>query len=102
MLLLFLRQEGDVLFQQGNTCTHTAAAMQHVLRGVQQLPWPVRSPDLSSIAHVWDMMKWELILSPEPAETIAELQQQVQLLFFSFCHVFCAIYILLNVRLSLL
>ena len=60
VLLPFLRQEGDVLFQQDNARLHTAAATQRALRGVQQLPWPERSPDLSPIEHVWDMMKREL------------------------------------------
>ena len=74
MLLPFLRQGGDVLFQQDNACPHMAAAMQHALYGVQ-LPWPARSPDLSPIEHVWDTMKRELTLSPEPVTIIAELQQ---------------------------
>ena len=34
MLLSFLRQEGDVLFQQDNARPLTAAATQHALRGV--------------------------------------------------------------------
>ena len=78
VLLPFLRQEGDVLFQQDNACPHMAAAMQFAPRGVQQLPWPARAPDLSPNEHVWDMMKRELALYPEPTTTIAELQQWVQ------------------------
>ena len=35
VLLSFLQQAGDVLFQQDNACPHMAAAMQHALRGVQ-------------------------------------------------------------------
>ena len=61
-----------MLFQQDNARPYTAAATQRALRGVQ-LPWPARSPDLSPIEHVWDMMKWELTLSPESAATIAKL-----------------------------
>ena len=45
----------------------TAAATQRVLRGVQLLPRPSRTPELSPIEHVWDTMKRELTLSPEPA-----------------------------------
>ena len=78
VLLPFLRQEGDMLFQQDNAHPHMAAATQRALRGVQQLPWPARSPDLSPNEHVWDMVKWELTLSPEPAAIIAELRQRVQ------------------------
>ena len=67
-----------MLFQHDNACPHTAAGMQCAFCGVQQLLCPARSPDLSLVEIVWDMMKWELTLSPEPATTIAELQQQVQ------------------------
>ena len=74
VLLPFLRQEGDLLFQQDNARLHTAAATQRGLRGVQQLPWPVRTPDLLLIEHVWYIMKREFTLSPEHATTIAELR----------------------------
>ena len=42
------------------------------------VPWPARTPALLPIEHVWDMMKWELTHSPEPATTIAELRQRMQ------------------------
>ena len=64
-------------FQQDNTHPHMAAVMQPTLYDVQ-LPWPAQFPDLSPIEHVWDMMKWELTLTPEPATTIAKLWQRVQ------------------------
>ena len=35
VLLPFIRQEGDVLFQQDNARPHTAAATQRTLRDVQ-------------------------------------------------------------------
>ena len=62
-----------MLFQQDNTYPHTAAVTQCALCRVQELLWPVRSPILSSIEHVWDMVKQEVTLSPEPATTIAKL-----------------------------
>ena len=78
MLLPFLQQQDDILFQQDNTHPHMAAATQCALCGVQQLPWSATSPDLLPIEHIWDMMKQELTLFPEPAIAIAKLQQQVQ------------------------
>ena len=66
MLLPFLRQEGDVLFQQNKACSHMAAAMQHALLGVQQLPLPARSSDLSPIEQVWDMSRNLLFLQSLP------------------------------------
>ena len=49
-----------VIFQQDSARPHTVVATQRALRRVQQLPWPARSQDLSSIEHVWDMMKRQL------------------------------------------
>ena len=46
VLLPYLRQEGDVLFQQDNAHPHSGAATQRALRGVQQLLWPTRIPRL--------------------------------------------------------
>ena len=69
-LLAFLRQEGEVPFQQENPHSHTAAATQLVLCDVQQLPWLVRSQDLSPIEYVLGMIKREF--TPEPATTIDE------------------------------
>ena len=37
VLVPFIRQESDVLFQQDNVCPDTAAAMQRALHDVQQL-----------------------------------------------------------------
>ena len=50
--------------------------MQRTLSGIQQLPWSERTPDPSPI-ELWDMMKQELTLSPEPATIIANLRQLV-------------------------
>ena len=63
MILSFLRQEDGVLF---NRTTHIHIRL--LRRKVQQLPWPARSPNLSLIEHIglWDMMKKEVTLSPEP------------------------------------
>ena len=46
----FLRQEGDVFFQQDNAGPHRATVMQHALCGIR-LSWPAVSPDLSPIEH---------------------------------------------------
>ena len=64
-------------FSAGDARLHTPAATQRSLRAVQ-LPWSARTPDLSPIEHVWDMMKQKLTLFPEPATAIAELRQRLQ------------------------
>ncbi|GFV64926.1 transposable element Tcb1 transposase [Trichonephila clavipes] len=40
--------------QQGNAWLHTAMVSQDNLRTVTIFLWPVRSPDLSPIEHIWD------------------------------------------------
>ena len=50
---------------------------RYIAHGVQ-LPWLAKFPEISPIEHIWDMMKRELILSAEPATTIAELRKLMQ------------------------
>ncbi|GFY22488.1 transposable element Tcb1 transposase [Trichonephila clavipes] len=54
------------------------------LTACQTLPWPARSPDLSSIEHVWDMMARRLNLSGNVDDLalhleyiLQELQQEI-------------------------
>ncbi|GFU38503.1 transposable element Tcb1 transposase [Trichonephila clavipes] len=42
----------------------------------QTLPWPARSPDLSSIEHVWDMMGRRLHL-PGNVDDITQCLEQI-------------------------
>ena len=51
---------------------------QHALRGVKQLPWSARSPDLSPILSTYGTIPREFTLFPEPATNTAELWQRVQ------------------------
>ncbi|GFU66397.1 transposable element Tcb1 transposase [Trichonephila clavipes] len=42
------------IVQQDNARPYTARVSQDCLHTVTTLPWPVRSPDLSLIEHIWD------------------------------------------------
>ncbi|GFU54505.1 transposable element Tc1 transposase [Trichonephila clavipes] len=53
------RRPGPI-FQQDNARPHIARVAQDFLRHFQTLPWPVRSPDLSPVKHVWDQLKRQL------------------------------------------
>ncbi|GFU07480.1 transposable element Tcb1 transposase [Trichonephila clavipes] len=44
----------ESIFQQGNAQPHTARVSQDCIRTVTTLTWPIRSPDLSPIEHIWD------------------------------------------------
>ncbi|GFU55807.1 DDE_3 domain-containing protein [Trichonephila clavipes] len=48
----FLNGLPGAIFQQDNARPHTARVAQDFLRHFQTLPWPGRSPNLSSVEHV--------------------------------------------------
>ncbi|GFW51907.1 transposable element Tc1 transposase [Trichonephila clavipes] len=56
----FLNGLPGAIFQQDNARPHTARVAQDFLRHFQTLPWPVLSPDLSPVEHVWDQLKRQM------------------------------------------
>ena len=74
VLLPFLLQYPGLTFQQDNARPHTARVALNCLQACPTLPWPARSPDLSPIEHVWDMMGRRLHLT----ETVDDLARQLQ------------------------
>lgn len=74
--LPYLQGLPNALFQQDNARPHTARISQQALRGVQMLPWPAYSPDLSPIEHVWDLIGRRLQTLPQP-RTDDQLWQMV-------------------------
>ncbi|GBN61048.1 hypothetical protein AVEN_131412-1 [Araneus ventricosus] len=63
--LSWLSQAPDCKFD--NTRPHTVVVTQHALHSVYMLPWPARSPDLSPIDHVWDIIGRQLQRHSQPA-----------------------------------
>ena len=45
---------------------------------VSLLPWPARSPDMSPIEHVWDMVGRRLIRQGPPGPTLDALWARIQ------------------------
>ncbi|GFV58466.1 DDE_3 domain-containing protein [Trichonephila clavipes] len=58
----FLNGLPRAIFQQDNARPHTARVAQDFLRHFQTLRWPVCSPDLSPVEHVWDQLKRQMSL----------------------------------------
>ncbi|GFU64369.1 DDE_3 domain-containing protein [Trichonephila clavipes] len=56
----FLNGLPGLIFQQDNARPHTARVAQDFLRHIQTLPWPARSPEFSSVEHVWDQLKRQM------------------------------------------
>lgn len=75
----FLHDTPDAIFQQDNARPHVAARTRAFLlsQDVRLLPWPTRSPDLSPIENVWDMVKRRVRRCDPMPTTKDELWNQV-------------------------
>ncbi|GFX40683.1 transposable element Tc1 transposase [Trichonephila clavipes] len=63
------------VFKQDNVRPQTSVVTQNALKSVDMLSWPTRSPNLSAIEHVWDIIGQH---HPQSAMTVPVLTQQVQ------------------------
>ncbi|GFV38793.1 transposable element Tcb2 transposase [Trichonephila clavipes] len=64
-----------LIFQQDNARPRMARVSQDCLRTVTTLPWPVRSPDLSPIKHIWNHLGPRVRHPTSLNEPEARLQQ---------------------------
>lgn len=73
----------NAMFQQDNARPHIARiSVDHLEQAnVRILPWPPRSPDLSPIEHVWDMMGRRLNDLPHQPETLQQLRHEIQIIW---------------------
>ncbi|GFU24608.1 transposable element Tcb2 transposase [Trichonephila clavipes] len=60
----FLNGLPGAIFQQDNARRHTTRVSQDFLRHLKTLPWPARSPDLSTVEHMWDQLKRQMPSCP--------------------------------------
>ena len=74
-VLLLLQATLHAIFQQDSARPQVASVVQAFFqrRWVSLLPWPGRSPDMSPIEHVWDMVGRRLIRQCPPAPTLDAL-----------------------------
>lgn len=79
-LLPYLRTLPNPTFQQDNARPHVARVTLDYFEHaeINLLPWPPRSPDLSPIEHVWDMMGRRLNNLQQPPQTLAALRHEVK------------------------
>ncbi|GFU39718.1 transposable element Tc1 transposase [Trichonephila clavipes] len=64
-----------LIFQQDNAKPHTARVAMNCITAYQAFPWPARSPNLSPIEHVWDMIGRRLHLLGNVDELARQLEQ---------------------------
>ncbi|UYV71493.1 hypothetical protein LAZ67_8003491 [Cordylochernes scorpioides] len=60
VLLPLLTHHPELTCQPDNAQPHTACVTMDCLQSCRTLPWPVRSPDLSPIEYIWNVMERRL------------------------------------------
>ncbi|UYV74872.1 hypothetical protein LAZ67_12001574 [Cordylochernes scorpioides] len=73
-LLPFLSHHPGLTFQQDNDRPHTARVTMDCLQSCRNLPWPARSPDLSPIENIWDVMRRRL----QPSRNVDYLARRLE------------------------
>ncbi|GFW10566.1 transposable element Tcb2 transposase [Trichonephila clavipes] len=64
------------VFQDDNARPHRARLVENILETetIQRMEWPVYSPDLNPIEHVWDMLGLRIAARPRPPATVRDLE----------------------------
>lgn len=78
-VILPTAREHGLTLQQDNARPHTCRLAQDALNAsaVPRLLWTARSPDLSPIEHVWDIIQRRLQAYQEPPATLQRLAERV-------------------------
>ncbi|GFX88609.1 transposable element Tcb1 transposase [Trichonephila clavipes] len=74
-VLPLMQRLPGAIFRQDNALPHTARVSQDCLLTVTPLPCSGRSPDLSTIKHIWDRLGWRVRHPTSLNELEARLQQ---------------------------
>ncbi|UYV69295.1 hypothetical protein LAZ67_6003159 [Cordylochernes scorpioides] len=85
VLLPFLSHHPGLTFQQDNARPHTARVTMDCLQSCRTLPWPARSPDLSPIEHIWDVMGRRL----QPSRNVDYLARLLETIWRSRLAIYC-------------
>ncbi|GFX13827.1 transposable element Tc3 transposase [Trichonephila clavipes] len=70
----------DFIFIDDNAPCHRAVLIDDFLEteNIQWMAWPVNSPDLNPIEHVWDMLGRQIAAISHPPSSVTELKRALQ------------------------
>ncbi|GFW94259.1 transposable element Tc3 transposase [Trichonephila clavipes] len=70
----------DFIFMDDNAPCHRAVLIDDFLEteNIQRLSWPVNSPNLNPIEHVWDMLGRQIAALSHPPSSVTELKRTLQ------------------------
>ena len=76
-IIPYVQLHNDSIFMHDNARPHVAQVCQGCLRAhdVQVLDWPLYSPDVNPIEHLWDHLDWKVRLRNPPPRNLAQLRQ---------------------------
>ncbi|GFX08848.1 transposable element Tc1 transposase [Trichonephila clavipes] len=70
----------DFIFMDDNAPCHRVVLIDDFLEteNIQRMSWPVNSPDLNPIEHVWDMLGRQIAALSHPPSSVTELKRALQ------------------------